>query len=79
MLTDREKCERFNVTIEIQDSNSQTGYLAQFNAAPVDMKNADVTSLVVSKPNFAKMVTIEGDKIRYALAIKVSEKRAIED
>ena len=79
MLTDREKCERFKVTIEIQDSNLETGFLAQFKPAPVDTKNADVTSLVVPKQNFAKMVTIDGDKIRYALAIKVSEKRASED
>ena len=77
MHADREKCERFKVTMEIQDSNLQTGFLAQFNPAPVDLENADANSLVVLKQNFAKMVTIEGDKIRYTLQMKVSEKRQI--
>ena len=65
MLADREKCERFKVTLEIQDSNFQTGFLAHINPAPVDTKNSDVTSLVVPKQNFAKMVTIDGDTVRY--------------
>ena len=63
--------------MEIQDSNLQTGFLAQFNPAPVDLENADANSLVVLKQNFAKMVTIEGDKIRYTLQMKVSKKRRI--
>ena len=54
MLADREKCERFKVTLEIQDSNFQTGFLAQINPAPVDTKNSDVTSLVVPKQNLQK-------------------------
>ena len=76
MQADREKCERFKVTIEIQDTNSQTGFLAQFNPAPIDMKNEDVNSLVVPKKNFAKMATIDGDKVRCTLEMKVSEKRS---
>ena len=47
MLANREKCDRFKVTIEIQDDNSETAFLAQFNPDPVDMKNSDEASLVV--------------------------------
>ena len=77
MLAERDKCNRFKVTIEIQDANYETVFLAQFNPAPIDMENRDLTSLVVPKHTFASMVTSEEDQIRYKLVLKVSEKRAI--
>ena len=77
LLAEREKCNRFKVTIEIQDTNSETAFLAQFNPAPIDMENRDLASLVVPKQRFAKMVTSKEEEIEYKLVIKVSEKRAI--
>ena len=76
MLAVREKCDRFKVTIEIQDGNCETAFSAQFNPAPIDLKNKDIAGLVVPKHMFAKMVTSDGDQIKYKLALKVSEKRA---
>ena len=78
MLAERERCERFKVAIEIQDTNDETAFLAQFNPAPIDTVNRDLASLVVPKQRFAKMVISEEDKIKLKLVIKVSEKRAIE-
>ena len=77
MLAEREKCKRFKVTIEIQDANNETAFLAQFNPGPIDMENRDLASLVVPKQRFAKMVTSKEEEIKYELVIKVSEKRAI--
>ena len=76
MLANREKCDKFKVTIEIQDDNSQTAFLAQFNPDPVDMINSDEASLVVHKTKLAKMVTSDEDKFRYKINMKVSEKRS---
>ena len=77
MLAEREKCNRFKVTLEIQDANGETAFLAQFNPTPIDMENKDLANLVVPKQRFASMVTSEEDQIIYKLVIKVSEKRAI--
>ena len=79
MLADREKCNRFKVTIEIQDDNSETLFSAQFNPDPVDMENCDDASLLVRKTKLAKMVTSDGDRFRYKINMKVSEKRTISD
>ena len=76
MLAGREKCDRLKVTIEIQDMSGETAFAAQFNPTPIDIENKDVDCLVVPKRRFAKMVTSDGDQIKYKLAIKVSEKRA---
>ena len=76
MLANREKCDQFKVTIEIQDDISETAFSAQFNPDPVDMKNSDEASLVVHKKKFAKMVTSGEDRIKYKINMKVSEKRA---
>ena len=78
MLAEREKCERFQVTIEIQDSKHETAFLDQFNPVPLDMENSDEASLVVHRKRFARKVT-DGDMILFALSIKVSEKRSIDD
>ena len=75
MMAQRAKCERWKVTIEVQDNNSDTVFLAQFNPDPVDMKNSGGAKLVVEKATFAKMVTSDGQQFRYKLKIKVSEKR----
>ena len=75
MMAQRAKCERWKVTIEVQDINSETVFLAQFNPDPVDMKNIGGANLVVEKATFAKMVTSDGQQFRYKLKIKVSEKR----
>ena len=77
MLAEKEKCNQFKVTIEIQDANCETAFLAQFNPTPIDMENRDLASLVVPKQRFASMITSENDQIKYKLVIKVSEKRAI--
>ena len=79
MLADRDKCDRFKMTIEIQDVNSKAAFLAQFNPAPVDMENFDQPFFVVHRKRFEKMVTGDGEKVRYKLDIKVSEKRASDD
>ena len=42
MLAERDKCNRFKVTLEIQDANCETAFLAQFNPAPIDMENKDL-------------------------------------
>ena len=76
MLANREKCERFQVTIEIQDCKSETAFRDQFNPVPLDMENSDEASLVVHKKRFARKVT-DGDNIKFNLSLKVSEKREI--
>ena len=79
MLADRYKCDRFKMTIEIQDENSKAAFLAQFNPAPVDMERFDQPFFMVHTKRFEKMVTSDGEKSRFKLDIKVSEKRASED
>ena len=39
MLAVREKCDRFKVTIEIQDMSGETAFSAQFNPTPIDIGN----------------------------------------
>ena len=77
MLAEEEKCNRFKVTIAIEDGNSETAFLAQFSPSPIDKKNLDIASLVVQKRMFSKMVKTGGDQIKYKLVMKVSEKREI--
>ena len=79
MLAHREKCDRFKMTLEIQNNNSKTAFSAQFNPVPVEMEASDEAIFMVQKQRFAKMVTTDGDRIRYKLELKVSEKRANED
>ena len=77
MLAEREKCNRFKVSIEIQDIDGETAFLAQFSPAAIDLENRDLASLVVPKLRFAQMATSKEDEIKYKLVIKVSEKRGV--
>ena len=79
MFAHREKCDRFKMTLEIQNRNSETAFSAQFNPAPVKMEASDEAIFVMQKQRFAKMVTTDGERLRYKLKLKVSEKRANED
>ena len=75
MLAGRGKCERFKMTLEIQNMNFKTGFLAQFNPAPVEMEASEEPIFMVKKQRFEKMVTSDGERLRYKLELKVSEKR----
>jgi len=80
MFAHREKCDRFKMTLEIQDINFKTAFLAQFNPAPVEMEaSADKSIFVLRKKRFEKMITSDKEKLRYHLEMKVSEKRANDD
>ena len=76
MLAEREKCERFKITLEIQNNNCKTGFSAQFNPEPVDMKPLDQAIFMIHKDRFEKMGTKCGDKFKFKIEMKVSEKRA---
>merc|ERR1711971_1278210 len=41
MLAPREKCDRFKITLELQNNNSKTAFSAQFNPSPVEMEASD--------------------------------------
>ena len=75
MLAEREKCERFKITLEIQNNNCKTGFSAQFNPEPVDMKPFDQAIFMIHKDRFEKMGTKCGDKFKFKIEMKVSEKR----
>ena len=77
MLAEREKCNRFKVAIEIQDTYGETAFLAQFSPAAIDLENRDLASLVVPKLRFAQIATSKEDEIKYKLVIKVLEKRGV--
>ena len=82
MFAHREKCNRFKMTLEIQDNNSKTAFLAQFNPTPVGMESesfVDDAIFILPKKMFEKMITSDGEKLRYNLEMKVSEKRTNED
>ena len=79
MMAQRAKCERWKVTIEVQDINSETVFLAQFNPTPISMENSEEASLVVQKKRFAEMIPVDGDSFKFDYDIKVSEKRAVFD
>ena len=75
MLAEREKCERFKITLEIQNNNCKTGFSAQFNPEPVDMKPFDQAIFMIHKEKFEKMGTKDGDIFKFKIEMKVSEKR----
>ena len=81
MLAERAKCERFKVTLAINNLLDQTVFSAQFNPTPISMKNVEEASLVVHKQRFAKMVSNNGDMgdFEFDCEIKVSQKRALID
>ena len=79
MFTHREKCDRFKMTLEIQNNNFKTAFLAQFNPAPVQREASDEAVFMMQKQRFAKMLTTDGERFRFKLEMKVSEKRANED
>ena len=58
-------------------SNTQRGLCtsAQFNPEPVDMKPFDQAIFMIHKDRFEKIGTKDGDKIRFKIEMKVSEKR----
>ena len=80
MLVEREKCDRFMVTLGINKiENNGTVFSAQFNPTPISMENSEEARLVVPKNRFAQMIDGDGDYFKFDFEIKVSEKRALVD
>ena len=79
MLAEREKCDRFMVTLAINVNKTQTVFSAQFNPTPISMENSEEASLVVQKKRFVKMISDAGDEFKFDYEIKVSQKRAVMD
>ena len=80
MLAEREKCDRFMVTLGINKiENNGTVFSAQFNPTPISMENSEEARLVVPKNRFAQMIDGDGDDFKFDFEMKVSEKRALVD
>ena len=77
MVADRDKCNRFMVTLAINVNKTQTVFLAQFNPTPLSMENSEEASLVIEKKRFAEMISEDGDSFKFDFEINVSEKRAL--